>query len=40
MTEGRSLVTRESPYEIAAFAKERLARLPEEHKRFEYPQIY
>jgi nicotinate phosphoribosyltransferase len=40
MTEGRSLVTRESPYEIAAFAKERLARLPEEHKRFEYPHIY
>lgn len=40
MKEGKRMVTRQTPYEIAAYVQERLALLPEEHKRFEYPHIY
>jgi nicotinate phosphoribosyltransferase len=40
MHEGKSVLPKQTPYEIAAFAKQRLALLPDEHKRFEYPHIY
>ncbi len=29
-----------SPREAAAYARTRLADLPDEHKRFEFPHIY
>jgi nicotinate phosphoribosyltransferase len=40
MNEGKVLIARQTPYEIAAYVQERLALLPDEHKRFEYPHIY
>ena len=40
MEKGKSLVPETSPSEVAAYAKERLAQLPEEHKRFNNPHIY
>jgi len=40
MKEGKMLADKRTPYEIAAFMQERLALLPDEHKRFEYPHIY
>lgn len=39
MENGKALV-RSSPKESAAYAKERLAHLAPEHKRFEFPHIY
>ena len=33
-------MNRHSLQEIAKFAKERLSKLPDEHKRFENPHIY
>jgi nicotinate phosphoribosyltransferase len=38
--DGRRLRTPVAVEEIAAHARERLARLPEEHKRFENPHVY
>jgi nicotinate phosphoribosyltransferase len=40
MREGNVMIPKQTPYEIAAYVQERLALLPEEHKRFEYPHIY
>ncbi len=40
MDDGKILIARKTPYEIAAYVQERLALLPDEHKRFEYPHIY
>jgi nicotinate phosphoribosyltransferase len=40
MREGEVTMKYQSPYEIAAYAKQRLNLLPDEHKRFEYPHIY
>jgi len=40
MDDGKILIDRKTPYEIAAYVQERLALLPDEHKRFEYPHIY
>ena len=40
MEGGRRLHEQEPVDQIAAYARERLARLPEEHKRFENPHIY
>ncbi len=40
MREGKLIIPKQTPYEIAAYVQERLALLPEEHKRFEYPHIY
>lgn len=40
MEDGRKLQAPVGVDEIAAYARERLARLPEEHKRFENPHVY
>jgi nicotinate phosphoribosyltransferase len=40
MEEGRILIDKQSPYEIAGYVKERMKGLSDEHKRFEYPHIY
>jgi nicotinate phosphoribosyltransferase len=40
MENGRKLLVPESVDQIAAYARERLASLPDEHKRFENPHIY
>lgn len=40
MNDGKVQVAKQTPYEIAAYVQERLALLPDEHKRFEYPHIY
>ncbi len=40
MRKGETLISFKNPYEIAAFAGERIKRLPIEHKRFEFPHIY
>lgn len=40
MSEGKVLMAKQTPYEISAYVQERLALLPDEHKRFEYPHIY
>lgn len=40
MDAGEVLIDRPSPQEAAEYAKSRLARLPEEHKRFENPHVY
>ncbi len=40
MDDGKRTLPKRSVSEIAAFAKERLALLPEEYKRFQNPHIY
>ncbi len=40
MESGQLLEIEERPEEISGYARERLARLPAEHKRFENPHIY
>jgi nicotinate phosphoribosyltransferase len=40
MDQGQVLTERPSAQETAAYARRRLARLPDEHKRFENPHIY
>ncbi len=40
MKEGSVMIDKQTPYKIAAYVQERLALLPDEHKRFEYPHIY
>ncbi len=40
MENGRMLIEKKSPYEIAGYVKERLNGLSDEHKRFEFPHIY
>jgi nicotinate phosphoribosyltransferase len=40
MKDGKRMMAKRTPYEIAAYVQERLALLPDEHKRFEYPHIY
>jgi nicotinate phosphoribosyltransferase len=40
MKDGKMLISKQTPYQIAAYVKERLSLLPDEHKRFEYPHIY
>lgn len=40
MKDGKRMMAKQTPYEIAAYVQERLALLPDEHKRFEYPHIY
>ena len=40
MENGKKLIPENNPSHVAAYAKERLAQLPEEHKRFNNPHIY
>jgi nicotinate phosphoribosyltransferase len=40
MENGHSLLTNDQPKEVAAFVKERLKQLPDEHQRFNNPHIY
>lgn len=40
MRDGARLLDRRTTREIAAYARERLAKLPAEHRRFENPHIY
>jgi len=40
MDNGKIVIQKESPYDIAKFVKERMKMLSEEHKRFEFPHIY
>ena len=40
MHKGRICYPEKSPAEIGQFVKERLAKLSDEHRRFEYPHIY
>jgi nicotinate phosphoribosyltransferase len=40
MEHGKSLLQDNNPADVAAYAKERLMQLPEEHKRFNNPHIY
>ncbi len=40
MERGKTMITSKNPYDIAAFATERIKQLPAEHKRFEFPHIY
>lgn len=40
MDMGKVIMEKKSPQEIARYAQERLARLPEEHRRFENPHVY
>jgi nicotinate phosphoribosyltransferase len=40
MEDGKRIIPKNDAKEVAAYAKERLALLPEEHKRFNYPHIY
>ena len=40
MDNGKSLLEKYHPQDVAAFTKKRLEQLPEEHKRFNNPHIY
>jgi nicotinate phosphoribosyltransferase len=40
MENGKRVVQKNDAIQVAAYAKERLALLPEEHKRFNNPHIY
>jgi nicotinate phosphoribosyltransferase len=40
MKDGKAMTDGFSPDNCARYAKERLAKLPEEHKRFEFPHTY
>ena len=40
MDNGKSLLEKYHPQDVAAFTKKRLEHLPEEHKRFNNPHIY
>lgn len=40
MEDGKPLIPNQSLKEIAAYAQKRLAQLPEEYKRFQFPHIY
>jgi nicotinate phosphoribosyltransferase len=40
MDKGNICIQKKSPEKISQFAKKRLAKLPDEHKRFEHPHIY
>ncbi len=40
MDKGKICIQKKSPEKIRQFVKERLAKLPDEHKRFEHPHIY
>ena len=40
MEKGSVTDERRTPYEISEFARQRLAQLPDEHKRFTFPQEY
>lgn len=40
MEDGKRVIPKNDAKQVAAYAKERLALLPEEHKRFNYPHIY
>jgi nicotinate phosphoribosyltransferase len=40
MQDGRILHAQPSLNEISEYRRERLAKLPQEHKRFENPHIY
>jgi nicotinate phosphoribosyltransferase len=40
MERGRIIIEKKKPSDIAAYARSRLAQLPDEHKRFENPHTY
>lgn len=40
MEDGKPIIPTQSLKEIAAYAQKRLAKLPDEYKRFQYPHIY
>lgn len=40
MEKGKILQNQPTLKEVAAYCQERLSKLPEEHKRFEYPHVY
>ena len=40
MDKGKICILKKSPEQISQFVKERLEKLPDEHKRFENPHIY
>lgn len=40
MDKGKICILKKSPEQISQFVKERLAKLPDEHKRFKNPHIY
>lgn len=40
MEGGKTLIAEKSLPQIAAYAKERLSKLPDEYKRFQFPHIY
>ncbi len=40
MENGKRTIEDKNPLQVAAYAKERLQQLPEEHKRFKNPHIY
>ena len=40
MDKGDITIEQKTPYEIAVYARKRLNSLPEEHKRFENPNVY
>ena len=40
MKEGKAVRIERNPYQIAEYVNEGLARLPDEHKRFEFPHLY
>lgn len=40
MEDGEIITDQKTVEEIAEFSRQRLALLPNEHKRFEYPHIY
>jgi len=40
MSKGKTIISKQTPYQIAEYARTRLAFLPEEHKRFENPHVY
>jgi nicotinate phosphoribosyltransferase len=40
MENGRTIMARKNPSEIAGYARARLEQLPDEHKRFENPHVY
>lgn len=40
MDKGKNIAEKKNPYELAAYARERLNQLPPEHKRFANPHVY
>ena len=40
MKKGKTAIQNRDPYQIAQFVRDGLKKLPDEHKRFEFPHIY